>query len=131
MTSNKPNQLQFSFDILWNGFECEARAFVSSLITNLRIDDIVIESMNVKENAAITSDELLKDYTEKRKIKAPNLWKNSVYYLSYYVLLYFLEVKQIENILLWLMHYKDFQKLVRNRFATRDKKLAMLLRIIV
>lgn len=54
-------------------------------------------------------NELLEDYTKKRKIKAPNSWKNSVYYLSYYVLPYFLDIKQVDNILLWHRHYKDFR----------------------
>lgn len=58
MTSDKSNQFQFSFEVLWNDFECEARASISIEILNPTIDDIVIESMNVKEDAAITSDDV-------------------------------------------------------------------------
>lgn len=59
-------------------------------------------------------NELLEDYTKKRKIKAPNSWKNSVHYLSYYVLPYFLNIKQVENILIWPNHFKDFRDWLEN-----------------
>lgn len=54
-------------------------------------------------------NELLEDYTKARKKKAPLSYKNSVHYLSYYVLPYFLTVKKVENILLWPSHYREFK----------------------
>lgn len=58
MTSKNEDQFQFSFEIQWNDFACEARASVPNHITNPTIDDIIIESMNVKEDAAITSEDV-------------------------------------------------------------------------
>lgn len=49
---------QFSFEVLWNDFQCEATASISAQIINPQIDDIVIESLGVKEDAAITSEDV-------------------------------------------------------------------------
>lgn len=58
MTSDKATQYEFTFEVLWNDFDCEARASISNEISNPTLDDIIIESMNVKEDAAITSDDV-------------------------------------------------------------------------
>lgn len=53
--------------------------------------------------------ELLRMYKVKRQRKAPNSWRHSVHYLSYYVLPFFLTIKKLDNILLWPDHYEAFR----------------------
>lgn len=65
---------------------------------------------------------LLDQYTEKQKKRAPRGWKNSVHYLKYYVLPFFLEVCENNNITSWYLEYGRFitwleseAKLVRDK----------------
>ena len=58
MGTVKADQFHFAFEVLWNDFDCEARASIANEISNPTIDDISIESMNVKEDAAITADDV-------------------------------------------------------------------------
>jgi integrase len=53
--------------------------------------------------------ELLRIYRIKRQKKAPNSWRNNCLYLNYYVLPFFLNNRQLENILLWPDHYEAFR----------------------
>lgn len=53
--------------------------------------------------------ELLRIYKIKRQKKAPNSWRHSTHYLTYYVLPFFLNHRQIGNILLWPDHYEAFR----------------------
>jgi hypothetical protein len=64
---------------------------------------------------------LLEEYTSKQKRKSPYGWKNSVHYLKYYVLPYFLNIAKNNNINAWHVDYAKFRiwleddaKLVRN-----------------
>jgi integrase len=65
---------------------------------------------------------LLEDYTKKQKRKSPYGWKNNVHYLKYYVLPYFLQITENNNINGWYLDYPKFRiwledeaKLVRNK----------------
>lgn len=64
---------------------------------------------------------LLDLYTVKQKRKSPYGWKNSVHYLKYYVLPYFLNIAKNNNINNWHLGYSNFRiwleddaKLLRN-----------------
>lgn len=52
---------------------------------------------------------LLDDYVKKQKRKSPYGWKNNVHYLKYYVLPYFLEISQNNNINGWHLDYPKFR----------------------
>lgn len=52
---------------------------------------------------------LLNDFIDLQKRDAPRSWKNSQHYMQYYVLVYFLEVAQCNNILVWYKHYDNFK----------------------
>ncbi len=52
---------------------------------------------------------LLDDFINLQKKDAPRSWKNSRHYMQYYVLVYFLEVIQCNNIMMWHKHYDDFK----------------------
>ena len=49
---------QFSFEVLWNDYQCEATASISPQISNPELNDIIIETLGVKEDAAITSEDV-------------------------------------------------------------------------
>jgi site-specific recombinase XerD len=51
---------------------------------------------------------LLDDFVKKQKKRAPNSWQNNEFYCRHYVLYYFLQVKKLNNIELWVDHYDDF-----------------------
>jgi site-specific recombinase XerD len=51
---------------------------------------------------------LLDDFITKQKKRAPNSWQNNEFYCRHYVLHYFLQVKKLNNIELWVEHYDDF-----------------------
>lgn len=52
---------------------------------------------------------LLDEYTVRQKRKSPYGYRNSVHYLKYYVLPYFLEIEKNNNINLWHLHYRKFR----------------------
>lgn len=52
---------------------------------------------------------LLDEYTKRQKRKSPYGYKNSVHYLKYYVLPYFLNIAENNNINNWHLSYRDFK----------------------
>ncbi len=63
---------------------------------------------------------LIELYTEHQKSSAPNSYRSNIFYFRYYVLHYFLEVKQCHDLDEWRRHYEDFREWL--------EKSAMLLR---
>jgi integrase len=53
---------------------------------------------------------LLNDFGEDHQLKAPNSWKNDVYYLDGYVFPFFLGKQLSSNLHEWPLHYHDFKK---------------------
>lgn len=67
---------QFFFEVIWNDLQCEATASIPVELSNPQIDDIVIECLGVKEDAAITSDDVDSETLVFFKEAALNhLWK--------------------------------------------------------
>ena len=52
---------------------------------------------------------LLENYTERQKRKSPHGYRNSVHYLKYYVLPYFLNIAKNNNINNWHLNYGKFK----------------------
>lgn len=66
---------------------------------------------------------LLDSYTKRQMKKAPHGYKNSVHYLKYYVLPYFLDVKPNNNINNWYLDFQNFRDwLEEDAMLIRDPK---------
>src|SRR5690606_5011487 len=61
------------------------------------------------QNKYYSFKSLLDKYTELQKRKSPYGFKNSVHYLKYYVLPYFLNIAQNNNINNWHLSYRKFR----------------------
>lgn len=61
---------------------------------------------------------LLDQYLVQQKRSAPNSWKNNEFYCKHYVLYYFLQVKRLNNIELWLEHFEDFREWLNTKAKT-------------
>lgn len=67
---------------------------------------------------------LLNEYTKRQKRKSPYGWKNNVHYLKYYVLPYFLEITQNNNINGWHLDYPKFRIWLEDEATlVRDKNV--------
>lgn len=70
---------------------------------------------------------LLDQYTERQKKRAPKGWKNSVHYLKYYVLPFFLEIRENNNITSWHLDYPHFITWLEEEatlIRDKDKKIS-------
>lgn len=54
-------------------------------------------------------EQILSVYENYQKKKAPNSWKNNIHYLKYYVLPFFLNIKNCSNLLSWSDYYEEFK----------------------
>lgn len=54
-------------------------------------------------------NELVEIYHKDRVLKAPNSWKQSLFYLEHYVVTFFLHEKQCNNLNNWPVHYEAFR----------------------
>jgi integrase len=67
---------------------------------------------------------LLEEYTKKQKRKSPFGWKNNVHYLKYYVLPYFLQIIENNNINGWYLDYPKFRIWLEDEATlVRDKNV--------
>lgn len=80
-----------------------------------RIKDAEFESVKMRiqkklewKNKFYDFTDLLALYEIDMKKKAPNNWKNSMYFLEQYVFPYFLTEKQCNNVNNWHLFYQDF-----------------------
>lgn len=65
-------------------------------------------------------------YAENRKREAPRSWDKDLYYLKFYVFDFFLNVKQLNNVNVWDMYYKEFKDWLRVVKPARKNKLGNL-----
>jgi integrase len=59
-------------------------------------------------------NKLLLSFIELQKKDAPRSWKNSQHYMQYYVLPFFLNIKECNNILLWSKYSDEFKLWLEN-----------------
>jgi hypothetical protein len=58
MDTDCGGRYNFSFEVQWNEYQCEARASILKRKSIPNISDVAIESLNVKDDVAITADDL-------------------------------------------------------------------------
>lgn len=54
-------------------------------------------------------EQLLEIYSKQRKKDAPNSWETDVYYLEQYVFMFFLTIKNSNNLNNWDLHFEDLR----------------------
>lgn len=98
-----------------NRFGCD----IKSLSEAIRINNLLKAEYNSAKERYLRKLEwqkkyynfagLLDEYTKRQKRKAPHGFKNNVHYLKYYVLPYFLDIVQNNNINGWHLEYRKFR----------------------
>lgn len=58
MIGESEERYQFSFEVQWNEYLCEGRASIPKKTINLKTQDVTIESLNVKDDVAITAEDI-------------------------------------------------------------------------
>ncbi len=58
MIGKNEDSYQFSFEVQWNEYLCEGRASIPKKIKNFKTEDVTIESLNVKDDVAITAEDI-------------------------------------------------------------------------
>jgi integrase len=94
----------------------------------LKLFEAKFESEKIRIQRRITWQEefysfsgLLEQYKEKQKKRAPNSWKNNVFYLKHYVLYFFLQEKRLNLIDLWPDHFEAFKVWLETAKKVRGK----------